>query len=57
MSGPALVVEVVGGDYRVGLIGQEIIKTYFLMLFYKKAQAHAELRVGEVARFVIAAYA
>jgi hypothetical protein len=31
MSGPALVVEVVGGDYRVGLIGQEIIKTYFVI--------------------------
>jgi len=42
MSGPALVVEVVGGDYRVGLIGQEIIKTYFLMhiLLYVMLKLH-----------------
>jgi hypothetical protein len=33
MSGPALVVVVVGGDYKVGRLGPEIIKNYFIIPF------------------------
>jgi hypothetical protein len=57
MSDPALVVEVVGGDYRVGLIGQEIIKTYFVISFLISVRCWAALRVGQDAAAVIAAYA
>jgi hypothetical protein len=57
MSGPALVVEVVGGDYRVGLLGLEIIKTYFVIPVFDPCQVLAALRLGQDAEAVIAAYA
>jgi hypothetical protein len=57
MSGPALVVEVVGGDYRVGRLGQEIIKNYLIIPFLFFYRCRSALRVGQDAGAVIAAYA
>jgi hypothetical protein len=38
MSGPALGVEVVGGDYKVGRLGREIIKNYLIIPFCFSAE-------------------